>query len=103
MNERNEGNPKGAQASWGVAVMQSDVWSAGRVVQYLLITIAIGAIGYTGKQMTNLVTTISHMDSRLIRLEANVSGLMSSQIKDIHDDLKDHESRLRRLENAQNK
>ncbi len=82
---------------------ESDVWSAGRVIQYILIVIAIGSIGYTGNQINILALTIKDMDSRLIKLEANVSGLMSAQIKEITNDLKDHENRLRRLENAQNK
>lgn len=80
-------------------VAQNDIWSAGRVVQYFLMTVAIGAIGYTGAQMNRLALTINDMDSRLIKLEANVSGLMSAQIREITTDLKDHESRLRRLEN----
>ncbi len=83
-----------------VAIAQSDIWSAGRVIQYILIVIAISAIGYTGTQMNYLALTISDMDNRLIRLEANVSGLVSAQIEEISTDLKDHETRLRRLENA---
>ncbi len=77
---------------------ETDLWSAGRIIQYILITVAIAAVGYTGKQLTSLATTITNMDSRLIKLEVNVSGLMSSQIKEIHADIKDHESRIRNLE-----
>lgn len=76
----------------------NDLWSAGRVIQYILISIAIAAIGYTGSQMRGLAVTMDHIDNRLTRLETHASGLMKKRIDDIDDAIKDHETRIRTLE-----
>lgn len=75
-----------------------DLWSAGRIIQYLLITIAIAAIGYTGSQMRGLAITMNNIEGRLTKLETNVSGLVTKRLDDFDYMMRDHEVRIRKLE-----
>ncbi len=77
---------------------KNDLWSAGRVIQYFLICIAIAAIGYTGAQMRNLAETMDNIDNRLTRLETNTGGLIKNRLDDLEYNIKDHETRIRVLE-----
>ncbi len=73
---------------------KNDIWSAGRVIQYLLIMIAISASSYIVAQINDLSKTVSDMEHRLIRMEEGTATI----VRELEEETKDQEVRLNKVE-----
>ncbi len=73
---------------------QNDVWSAGRVLQYILIAIAFSACSYMVTEINDLSRTLNMVDRRLLRLEERIA----IRVANLEEQRQDYTTRLNKAD-----